>query len=516
MKRILQLRIVLTAVAMIVCLACTMAVAADGVNWIGAFFVKGKVGLKWQAAEGATEYIVYRQADGGEFEKLATVTKTQHFDTEIKGGSVYSYKIAFAGADGAELMSIEKSVSIPGAAAGSFVPPTWSGLRLDRQKIMMRWDKVPGAIAYNIYRSKTSGEGYEVIGNATSSRHADNVDLVMGETYYYVITGLNDEFEETEYSEERSFKFGIGAEERKAMEEAAQVVLEDTKLTYLFDITQADGEDMNQPADIAVNSVGDIYISGGLVPTVSCFDADGKFKFSFGEKTPTDDKDHPPEGTFTYPFTLFIDKSDQVYVSDVVNHDIQVFSPDGKFIKRIRVTVDEGQEQFRPNGIHVFDDGRIAATDAGNHRFVILDQSGKILKSIGTRGVKASEFTFPDGLVVTPDNTVVVVDVINCRIQMFDSEGNFIREFGESGQTAGTFGRPKEVCYDEAASRLWISDAMGNIVQIFDMNGEVKSAITSFEDESMRLISPRGVLVKNGRFYVVNRLPHRLMVFKIG
>ncbi len=490
--------------------------AAEGPKWIGAFYIKGRVGLKWQAMEGASEYTVYRKAGSGEFVKYATTAKTQHFDTELSPGEIYSYKISTVGSDGAELLSVEKKVTIPGAPVGEFNPPEWSGLRLDRNKVMLRWDPVPGSIAYNIYRSNTSGSDYEVVGNATATRYADSDNLVRGETYYYVITGLNEEFEETEYSKERSFLFGISDEDLKTQEEENKIVLEDISLKYLFDITKAGGNlNMNQPADVFVNSKGNIYITDALNFQVNCYDGSGKHLFSFGEQTPGDMVDNPPQGTFSYPFTLFIDKSDKVYVTDVKNGDIQVFTVDGKFVRRITVAVEEGMESFRPNGLAVLDDGRMIVTDAGNHRYVILDKDGKILSSKGERGSDPGQFVFPDELVVTDDGTICIVDVINCRIQEFDMEGNFIRAFGHAGQTAGTFGRPKALTLDNTG-HVWVSDAMANIVQIFTLDGKVKSAITSFESDDIFLATPRGVFVKDGRFYVVNRLPHRLLVFQIG
>ena len=284
--------------------------AADGPKWIGAFPINGRVGLKWQSLDGAAEYTVYRKAGSGEFEKLVTTEKTQHFDTEISGGEVYTYKIAATGADGAEVFSIEKKVTIPGSKAGDFKAPNWSGIRFDRNKVMLRWDEVPGAMAYNIYRSETSGGGYEVVGNATMQRYADKEGMENGKTYYYVITALNEEFEETPYSEEQEVVFGTSTAQDAAAEEAAQIVLEDIPLEHLFNITKAGGNaDMNQPADVFVNSKGNIFITDALNFQVNCYDNNGSHLFSFGERTPADLVDNPPTGTFSYPFTLFIDKT---------------------------------------------------------------------------------------------------------------------------------------------------------------------------------------------------------------
>lgn len=506
---------VLTILLLIVCFI-SFALAADGPGWIGAFFVKGKVGLKWKTVEGSSEYKVYRAADGGEFTVLTTTEKTQYFDTGVSGGTVYQYKIAAVTSSG-ELMSTEKSVTIPGVKAGEFKAPKWVGMRIDRNKIFLNWDDVAGSMAYNIYRSATPGGEYELVGSAQSTKYADRDNLIKGDTYYYVLTALNEEFEETEYSEEKSLKFGISLEEQKALIAAESgIVLEDINLTFLFDIKTAGNlGDMNQPTDVVVDSKGQIFIADALNQKIHCFDNSGKFLFSFGEKTKPGKEDVARDGTFTLPVIMVIDKSDLIYIGDVSNHDIQVFSNDGKFVKRIRVNTTADQEKFRPNGIALLDDGNLLVTDGGNHRFMKIDQTGKILFEVGKRGTEESEFIFPDGISISKDNIISVVDVINCRIQQFDINGKFIRKFGEAGHSAGTFGRPKSII-ENTDGRLWVSDALANIVQVFSPEGVVKAAITKSDDTEHMILTPRGMFIKDGRFYIVNRLPHQLLVFKIG
>ncbi len=511
-----NMRIVISTILLVVVTFALSALAADTPRLTGAIYITGKVGLKWQAVDGVESYTIHRKANNLEFEKLATSDKPRYFDEKITPGTVYTYKISCVGSDGVEVFSNEKKTSIPGLKEGEFSPPVWSGLRVDRNKILLRWDPVPGAIAYNVLRSTTAGSGYEVVGNATSNRYADNEGLEHGGTYYYVLTALNEEFDETENSEERSIKFGMSADERAAIEaEANKVDLEDIKLTFLFEMTTAAGLEMNQPAELDVNSEGNIFITDALNYRVNCYDNSGKYLFSFGDETASDEKENPPTSTFSYPFSIYIDNKDQVYVSDVINHDIQVFDSKGGFIKRIKVKTKDGQEPFRPNGIHVLEDGRIVTSDAGNHRFLIIDQNGNIELEKGSRGAEPGQFVFPDGLTVTKDGIICVVDAINSRVQLFDMQGNFIRLFGESGQAAGTFGRPKIVTTADDG-RLWVTDAMGNTVQVFTPEGEVKAAIVGFDDENLVLMSPRGVLVKDGRFYLVNRIHNRVMVFQIG
>jgi sugar lactone lactonase YvrE/fibronectin type 3 domain-containing protein len=499
---------VLTLASIIVFSASAQAASP---TLVAAFFVKGKVGLKWQKIGAGIEYIVYRKADA-DFERIATTDEDHYFDVDVAPGATYTYKIAIV-ENGVEANSAERSVTIP-EDAGGFVPPKWVGMRVDGERIMLRWDPIPGAVAYNVFRSTTPGEDYEVVGNAPGARYVDRTNLEKGTTYYYVLSALNAEFEETGLSEEKSVKFGVSlAEQQEMLAEENRIVLEPVALKQLFTISQAvPVGTMNQPADIAVNSQGMIYVTDTLNGMVHCFESNGRYSHSFGQKIASDDEYE--DGGFVFPFTLFIDAKDQVYVADVKRNDIQVFSADGRFLRRIRVNTGVGNAALRPNGIHVLDDGRIVLTDTGNHRFLITDRNGTIQLSVGTRGDEKGQFNFPDELTVTPSGTICVVDVINCRVQTFDMKGEFLSSFGEVGQSAGTFARPKGIAVDERG-RIWVSDSMANMIQSFTPEGEVKAAVGTLEDE-WAFSAPRGLFFKDGRFYVVNRLQNEVIVFAIG
>lgn len=506
---------VIWTLALIVGLAAVSQTLAAEPKLIAAFFLKGKVGLKWQPLSDASEYTVYRKAPDGEFENIGATDEDHFFDVNVVGGLTYQYKISVLDETGAEVFSGVKSVVIPGEI-GDFKPPTWSGVRVQGNKILLNWDPVPNAVAYNVFRSMVSGGEFEVVGTTQGSRYADSDNLERGVTYYYKVSALNAEFDETDPSEESGIKFGMSKEEMDAKLAAERkVVLEETKVSLAFEINDA-GQNgaMNQPADVFLNSKNQIYVTDAQNGRVHCFDAAGKHQFSFGEKHRGElDPDGSP-GKFILPFTLFIDSKDQVYVTDVERHDIQVFDADGNFIKRITVATGEGNEDLRPNGIHVLDDGRIVLTDTGNHRYLIVDGNGKILFEKGGKGDGPGQFNFPDELTVTDDDTICIVDVINCRVQEFDMEGNFIRAFGQVGQSAGTFARPKGIAVD-GQGRLWVSDGMSNILQCFTMDGEVKSALGTDKD-ALRFVSPRGIFFGQGRMYIVNRLRNQVIVYDVG
>jgi len=150
----------LLIVTLVLILGTAIIARAADPDLMAAFSVTGKVGLKW---------------------------------SKIEGGS--------------EVFSGEKSVTVPGEVVG-FKAPTWVGIRMDQDNLFLNWYAVPGAMAYMIWRSDTSGSGYENIGNTQDLRFVDKAGLVKGNTYYYALTAINAEFDETPFSKEKSYKYG--------------------------------------------------------------------------------------------------------------------------------------------------------------------------------------------------------------------------------------------------------------------------------------------------------------------
>lgn len=496
-------------ILLVTLLSATVAMAAAP-RMIAAIYVQGKVGLKWQEVPGVEEYTVYRKATGAEFEAIMTVTGGQWFDETVAPGTSYAYRIG-AVVEGEEVFSGEKSVTIPGAVSG-FDSPVWIGARVDGPRIMLSWGKVPSAVAYNIFRSATPGGPYDPIASSQSSRYADTDGVVRGETYYYVLTALNAEFEETEQSEEYAIKFGMSAEELAA-ERAAAVQLVPLSLTREEDIARPVQQPMNQPSDIFVAPSGDIYVVDTLNGQVHCFDSARNYKFSFGRKVPVEEGRVPPSGGFAMPLTIFIPASGEVYVSDVKRCDIQVFSADGNFLRRIAVDPGEGMSPLRANGLYVFDDGRLMVTDTGNHRALVLDADGNILSVIGKRGEGPGDFNYPSELTVNSAGEVFIVDIMNYRVQVLDQDGNFLRAFGQIGQSAGTFARPSGIAVD-VEDNVWVTDSMSGMVQKFTREGEVVSALGTIKDD-VRFNNPHGIFLTDTTLYVVNRLDNQVGVFTL-
>jgi hypothetical protein len=56
--------------------------------------------------------------------------------------------------------------------------------------VLLFWTKTPGAAGYHVWRSRTSGSGYQVVGSSFLPTYTD-ATVTNGTTYYYVVTATN-------------------------------------------------------------------------------------------------------------------------------------------------------------------------------------------------------------------------------------------------------------------------------------------------------------------------------------
>ena len=89
-----------------------------------------------------------------------------------------------------------------------------------------------------------------------------------------------------------------------------------------------DDKTFDRPTDIAFSPSGDIYISDGYGNSrVVKIDHNGKYLLAWGKRG-------TGPGEFNTPHSIAIDSRGTVYVSDRENNRIQIFDPNGKFLRQ--------------------------------------------------------------------------------------------------------------------------------------------------------------------------------------
>jgi len=173
---------------------------------------------------------------------------------------------------------------------------------------------------------------------------------------------------------------------------------------------EADGSrKLNQPNDVAIADNGDIFVAQGHTPgpngdpRVLKFSQDGTFIKSWGGKG-------SGPGQFQVAHAIDIDAEGQLWVADRENQRIEVFRPDGTFVREIKYKglpcgLDIGREYiYMVNGF------------AG--QLLRLDLNGKVLAALGKPGSGPGEFGEAH-MIAVKEGEIYVADSVNAALVKF-------------------------------------------------------------------------------------------------
>ncbi len=149
-------------------------------------------------------YYVYKNTDSG-WQKItpALITGTTYTDNNVPNGT-YTYRITAVDAKGNESDASSEASAVVNVAPPQ--PPVLTGVAPapEGRALNLTWE-TSYSVACNVYRGFASGGPYQRINSApvTSSTYLDT-ELVDGNRYYYVITGIDASGNEGPYSNEAS------------------------------------------------------------------------------------------------------------------------------------------------------------------------------------------------------------------------------------------------------------------------------------------------------------------------
>lgn len=169
---------------------------------------------------------------------------------------------------------------------------------------------------------------------------------------------------------------------------------------------------------VDVDSKGNIYLLHRGKQPVVCLDASGRFLRSWG-----DDCIDTPHG-------LRIDADDQVWVTDIGNHQVFQFAASGE--RKVTLgkagTAGNGIDEFnQPTDVAFGARGEIYVADGyGNSRIIKFTPRGGFLGSWGKAGKGPGQFDTPHAIVVDRQQRVIVGDRENDRLQVFNANGELL------------------------------------------------------------------------------------------
>ncbi|MBF0564722.1 MAG: SBBP repeat-containing protein [Nitrospirae bacterium] len=271
---------------------------------------------------------------------------------------------------------------------------------------------------------------------------------------------------------------------------------------------RGDGQ-FQSPWGIAVDSYGNVYVVDTDNYRIQKFTTDGSFVTKWGSQGTGD-------GQFESSYGIAVDQSGNIYVADTFNNRIQKFTPDGKFITKWG-SRGSGNGQFNnPWGIAIDSSGNIYVVDSTNYRIQKFTPDGSFVTKWGSNGSGDGQFeNYPANITVDSSGNVYVADTYNHRIQKFTSDGKFIIKWGSSGTSDGQFEYPYGIAFD-LSGNIYVADTLNERIQKFTMNGEFIAKWGSGGSGDGQLDYPRGITIDlSGNVYVADQINHRIQKFTI-
>jgi DNA-binding beta-propeller fold protein YncE len=256
----------------------------------------------------------------------------------------------------------------------------------------------------------------------------------------------------------------------------------------------ATGAGFLYPLDLAVDQAeGLLYVVCRQQPRVSRWTLDGEYVDQFGHPGSVVPEGRPGMvgGELLWPAGIALDARRTVYVTEEGPHRVQTLSPTGQFVAkwgtngvpdRLPAGGSRHGQFSRPSGVAVGLDQTIYVADTLNHRVQRFTAEGRFLGQWGTQGAEPGQLDMPWGVAVAPgQGDVYVADWRNDRLQRFDPEGRFLAVIGRSGQGPGELRRPAGVAVD-AEGRIAVADWGNDRVQVLAPDGTPLAVLTGHGD----------------------------------
>jgi DNA-binding beta-propeller fold protein YncE len=206
----------------------------------------------------------------------------------------------------------------------------------------------------------------------------------------------------------------------------------------------SDPGEIKGPVDVALDPTGEyVYVVSGFWNMISKFNSAGTFILSWGYDPV---QNNVLADFMREPAAIAVDDAGDVYVTDIGGSVIWKFDSEGYLITMWTHPYATGDD-FRPTGIALGENG-VYITDYLNSAVHHFGYNGQLNDSWGGYdGAAAGEFTYPAAVDVDAAGNIFVADALNNRIQALSdgwtayeggiAEGSIARPFGIVADSSG-------------------------------------------------------------------------------
>jgi DNA-binding beta-propeller fold protein YncE len=224
------------------------------------------------------------------------------------------------------------------------------------------------------------------------------------------------------------------------------------------------------PNCVAVDHSGNVLVGGVSSDRIEIFDPNGRYvkDVSCGPAIP---------GKVEGPVAIAVDASNNIYVADYSGSRVQKFTPDGHLLVQFgSAGTEKGQFDYltaivvdQQGDLYVADSGRVQKFDPSG---IFLSQWGeKVFLGEGLPLDKRPKGAFSgiNGMVMDSKGFLYVMEG-GVRIQKFTPEGAWVNQWGGQGNGKGSFYMPTGMAMG-SDDHIFVVEPYANRIQEFDPDG---------------------------------------------
>jgi sugar lactone lactonase YvrE len=302
-----------------------------------------------------------------------------------------------------------------------------------------------------------------------------------------------------------------------------------------------DSATFNSPMGVAVDSGGNVYVADVANNMIRKISSDGTVSTLAGNSTAGNTDGTLAIATFNTPIDIEIDSKGNLFIADYGNHSIRKIDTLGNvttFAGSGTAGLVDGQGTSasfnNPAGLAIDRFDNVYVADYINHSIRKISPTGNVttIAGNGTQGttdghVSVAQFNRPADLVVDSIGNIFVADRFNYRIRKISTDSivsiygfnNYNRGGVDStGYVGGNF---HGIAIDNSGN-LYVADQQSSRVWFINADGYVSKRVggSGFADgkaSDVRFRNPHGIaLGPNGRLYIADRSNHAIRYFETG
>ena len=208
------------------------------------------------------------------------------------------------------------------------------------------------------------------------------------------------------------------------------------------------------PCDVAVDDDGNILVADKKNDRIQKFNHKGVYITTVGKKSTKPGEFHFPVGIGIHP------KTKKIFVTEEKNHRIQILNPDLTFYRFVDGIFNE------PKHVAFDSAGKVYVADMENHCIKIFTEDGDYLTKFSSKGTEEGQLTYPSSIAIDADDVLYIPELHTHRVSVFTTNGIFLKSFGTEGHGPGQFMEPRGIAVDNIGN-VYVSDRANNRIQVF-------------------------------------------------